>query len=430
MQTNFTDMQRTQVQVRDAESILRSCVHCGFCTATCPTYLQLGDELDGPRGRIYLIKDMLESDCAPAASVVRHIDRCLSCLGCMTTCPSGVNYMHLVDHARVFIEDRHARPLTDRFMRLLLAKILPRPSRFRIAVLFASMVRPFRQLLPGRLRAMVEVAPRHVSPASDRQSTGVSKANGPRRLRVGMVLGCVQQVSGAHIDRAAERLLQRLGCEVVRLAGSECCGALTHHLGKSTETLDLIRNNVAAWSQEREKSGLDAIAMTASGCGTVVKDYGYLMQNEDQWATAASELSGIVKDVSEVIDMLGLPEKVSGSGIRVAYEDACSLVHGQKIRVAPRELLRDAGFDVVEVPDGHLCCGSAGTYSVLQPVLANVLGAQKAENIESVAPEVVAVGNIGCINQISTRTDIPVVHTVELLDWATGGPRPQGLGQV
>ena len=278
--------------------------------------------------------------------------------------------------------------------------------------------------MPKRLRAMIDVAPRHISSVSERHSPGVLKANGPRRLRVGIAPGCVQQVSGAHIDRAAERLLQRLGCEVVRLGGGGCCGALTHHLGKTEATQRMIRENVIDWSRERAENGLDAIVMTASGCGTVVKDYGYLMQDDPHWAEAAVEVSEIVKDVTEVIDFLGLPDEVSGAGMRVAYEDACSLAHGQRIKEMPRELLRRAGFDVIDIPDGHLCCGSAGTYSALQPDLANALGAQKAENIEEVAPDVVAVGNIGCINQISARTEIPVVHTVELLDWATGGPNP------
>ncbi len=430
MQTNFTEKQRAQTQIGEAEGILRNCVHCGFCTATCPTYLLLGDELDGPRGRIYLIKDMLENDRAPSADVVRHIDRCLSCLGCMTTCPSGVNYMHLVDHARAHIEKRHVRPLMDRAMRALLANILPYPARFRIAVRLAGLARPFRFLLPQKMRALIDVSPRQTSPVSNRKNSTVLAPKGPRRLRVGIEAGCVQQVTGAHIDRAAERLLRRLGCEVVRLEGGRCCGALTHHLGKHDETLRMVRANVAAWSRERAENGLDAIVMTASGCGTIVKDYGYLLQDDHQWAEAASDLAGIVKDVTEVVESLKLPAKNSGSEIRVAYQDACSLAHGQRIREAPRALLRDAGFEVVEVPDGHLCCGSAGTYSALQPVLANLLGDQKVEHIQSIAPDVVAVGNIGCINQISARTRIPVVHTVELLDWATGGPRPSGLGTL
>jgi glycolate oxidase iron-sulfur subunit len=423
MKTDFSDAQRSDIQIREAESILRSCVHCGFCTATCPTYLLLGDELDGPRGRIYLIKDMLENDRAPSANVVRHIDRCLSCLGCMTTCPSGVNYMHLVDHGRAHVEARYRRPLADRATRALLGAVLPRPAWFRIAVTLGRFAYPFRTIMPKRLRQLLDVAPK---PAVSEVET-VQAAPVQPRMRVAIAAGCVQQVAAAHIDRAAERLLLRLGCEVVNIKGDGCCGAISHHLGKADEALGWVRKNVAAWSREHTKAPLDAIVMTASGCGTVVKDYGYLLKDDEQWAAAATELSGLVKDITEVVEVLDLPSDSQPRALRVAYQDACSLAHGQGVRQGPRKLLFDAGFELVEVPEGHLCCGSAGTYSALQPDLAGALGARKVENIERVSPDVVAVGNIGCINQISAKSEIPVVHTLELLDWATGGPCPPSI---
>lgn len=425
MQTNFSDVQRKQARVRDAESILRKCVHCGFCTATCPTYVLLGDELDSPRGRIYLIKDMLESDLAPSANVVKHIDRCLSCLGCMTTCPSDVNYMHLVDQGRAHIEARHRRPVADRIQRALLAFLLPYPARFRAAMVAARLARPFRKLLPSRLRAMVEAAPKQLSIFPKKTPSPSPVPDNTGGPRVALSLGCVQQIMGAHINRAAERLLRRIGCEVVVAPGTACCGALTHHLGKPSDAW--VRTNVAAWARELKGAGLDAIVITASGCGTMVKDYGYLLSEEEEWADVARKVSDLAQDITETVSGLGLPPLTGRQSLRVAYQDACSLAHGQQVRDEPRNLLREAGFDVIEVPEGHLCCGSAGTYNVLQSNLAEQLGARKILNLESVSPDVIAVGNIGCINQISARTKIPVVHTVELLDWATGGPRPEAL---
>lgn len=428
MQTNFSEAQRADAQLREAESILRSCVHCGFCIATCPTYVLLGDELDSPRGRIYLIKDMLENDAAPTANVVRHIDRCLSCLSCMTTCPSDVNYMRLVDQARAHIERRHRRPLLARLVRALLAYVLPHPGRFRAAMRLARLVRPVRGLLRGRLKAMLDIVPKSAGPGPARPGGFRSLApEGVRRRRVALSEGCVQQIVGAHINRAAERLLRRLGCEVVIAEGKACCGALTHHLGKTRDALEYVTANVSAWSAELDGDGLDAIVTTASGCGTMVKDYGYLLNDSAEYARPARRVAEVARDITEVVADLGLPEIKNPLALRVAYQDACSLAHGQRVRAQPRELLKAAGFDVVEIPDGHLCCGSAGTYNVLQPELGERLGALKMANIKTIDPDVIAVGNIGCINQMSAHASTPVVHTVELLDWATGGPRPPAL---
>jgi len=422
MQTHFSLAQLADPEIRDADAILRACVHCGFCTATCPTYVLLGDELDGPRGRIYLIKEMLERGRPATPTVVKHIDRCLSCLACMTTCPSGVNYMHLVDHGRRHIARTYRRPLLDRWIRWALATILPRPDAFRWALRAAGLAQPIQGLLPARLKALLALAPRSAG-RSAVIAPQVFPAEGPRRLRVALLAGCVQQVIDAAINQATLRLLRRHGAEVVVVPGVGCCGALAHHLGE--DVLDRVRANVDAWTGELER-GLDAIVMNASGCGTMVKDYGFLLRGDPAYAAKAARVSQLAKDVSEVMQDLGLKGSLPG-GPCVAYHSACSLQHGQKIHAGPRQLLQRAGFEVVDVPEGHLCCGSAGTYNMLQPELADALKARKLGNIASVKPEIVAAGNIGCIAQLSAGAGVPVVHTVELLDWATGGPRPQNM---
>ena len=422
MQTHFSLAQLADPEIRDINTILRACVHCGFCTATCPTYVLLGDELDGPRGRIYLLKEMLERDAPATETVVTHIDRCLSCLSCMTTCPSGVNYMHLVDHGRRHIARTYRRPLLDRWIRRALAIVLPRPGLFRCALLGARLAQPFRSLLPARLQAMLKLAPRSLG-GSAILKPQVFPAEGTRRMRVALLPGCVQQVIDAAINQATLRLLRRHGAEVVLSPGVGCCGALAHHLGE--DVLDRVRANVDAWTAELDR-GLDAIVLNASGCGTMVKDYGFLLRGDPAYAEKAARIAALAKDVSEVVEPLGLSGSVPGAP-RVAYHSACSLQHGQRIHAGPKQLLQKAGFDVVDVPEGHLCCGSAGTYNMLQPELADALKARKLGNIASVKAAIVAAGNIGCIAQLSTGTGVPVVHTVELLDWATGGPKPAAL---
>jgi glycolate oxidase iron-sulfur subunit len=423
MQTRFTLAQLADPEIRDADAILRACVHCGFCTATCPTYVLLGDELDGPRGRIYLIKEMLEHDRPASETVVKHIDRCLSCLACMTTCPSGVNYMHLVDQGRRHIARTYRRPPIDRWTRRALAAVLPRPGLFRWALMAARLAEPVRSLLPERMQAMLKLAPRSAG-RSAAIGPRVFPADGARRMRVALLAGCVQQVIDAGINQATLRLLRRHGAEVVVAPGVGCCGALGHHLGE--DVLDRVRANVDAWSAELGR-GLDAIVINASGCGTMVKDYGHLLRTDPAYAEKAARVSALAKDVSEVVEALGLKPGALPARPRVAYHSACSLQHGQKIHAGPKNLLQAAGFDVVEVPEGHLCCGSAGTYNMLQPELAEALKLRKLRNIASVEPEIVAAGNIGCIAQLATGAGVPVVHTVELLDWATGGPKPQAV---
>ncbi|MGC1504962.1 MAG: glycolate oxidase subunit GlcF [Sulfitobacter sp.] len=430
MQTTFTDTQMSDPAIQRSNEILRSCVHCGFCTATCPTYQVLGDELDSPRGRIYLIKDMLENDRDPDAKTVKHIDRCLSCLACMTTCPSGVHYMHLVDHAREYIDQRYKRPFTDRALRWVLARILPYPMRFRVALLGAKIGRPFARFMPdARLRAMLEMAPKVIPPVSRNDDPQSFAAQGPQRKRVALMTGCAQKALNTDINDATIRLLTRMGAEVVVAEGVGCCGALTHHMGKTGESHASAAKNIKAWCAEIDGEGLDAIVINTSGCGTTVKDYGHMFRN-DLLAADAARVSAIARDVSEVLMDLDKEAPASDAvsvipeGLVVAYHAACSLQHGQQIKTFPKELLKQAGFTVVEPADAHLCCGSAGTYNLMQPEISGQLKARKLRTLEAKNPDVIAAGNIGCMMQIGSAASVPVVHTVELLDWASGGPKP------
>ena len=427
MQTNFSLAQLADPNIAVANDILRSCVHCGFCTATCPTYVLLGDELDSPRGRIYLIKDMLEGDRPATEKVAKHIDRCLTCLSCMTTCPSGVHYMHLVDHARSHIEKTYRRPFLDRTMRALLANLLPYPNRFRLALISAWLARPLRNILPGRLGAMLALAPKAIPSPSPVDRPQSFPAQGPRRKRVALLSGCAQPVLAPGINEATVRLLTRHGCEVVVAAGASCCGALTHHMGQEDSAHALAKSTIAAWMREIEGAGLDAIVINASGCGTTVKDYGFMFREDADWADKAAKVSALTKDVTELMEELGLAAPSVETGQIVAYHSACSMQHGQKIKTLPQALLTQAGFTVKEVPEGHICCGSAGTYNMLQPEIATRLRDRKLANIARTQPDIIAAGNLGCMTQIGSASDTPIVHTVELLDWATGGPKPKAL---
>jgi glycolate oxidase iron-sulfur subunit len=427
MQTSFTAEQLKDSDNRESEKVLRTCVHCGFCTATCPTYVLLGDELDSPRGRIYLMKQMLESGQPPTADTVKHIDRCLSCLSCMTTCPSGVHYMHLVDHGRAYIEKNYRRPLDDRLARWLLERTVPYPVVFRLSLLGAWLARPFAGLLPGKLRPMLKMAPRRVPSPSPVGRPQVHEAQGERRARVALLTGCAQQVLAPKINEATVRLLTRHGVEVVVPKGMGCCGALTHHMGRERSALAFARANIDAWTRELDEGGLDAVIINTSGCGTTVKDYGFMLREDPAYAGKAARIAGLTKDITEFLATFGMNPASADADLVVAYHSACSMQHGQKITLAPKQLLALAGFTVKDVPEGHLCCGSAGTYNILQPEIADQLRDRKVANIERVRPDVIATGNIGCITQIGSGTAIPIVHTVELLDWATGGPRPQAL---
>ncbi len=427
MQTDFTPEQLKDASIARCNEIFRACVHCGFCTATCPTYQILGDELDSPRGRIYLIKDMLENERIPDEKTVIHIDRCLSCLACMSTCPSGVHYMHLIDYAREYVEKKHKRRWDDRAIRWLLSKILPHPGRFRLAMTGAWLAKPFARALPKKLRSMVEFAPAKLpSRASASDTPQVFPARGKRVMRVALLTGCAQRVLDTDINDATIRILTRHGCEVVVAGGMGCCGALTHHMGKTEESLETAGKNVKAWAREMDGGGLDAIVVNASGCGTTVKDYGHMFARHPLEEDAA-RVAAIAKDISEVLMELDLKADERVKPLRVAYHAACSLQHGQQIKTHPKTLLKNAGFEVVEPAESHLCCGSAGTYNLMQPEISTQLKSRKVAHLEATAPDVIATGNIGCMMQIGDGTGISVVHTVELLDWATGGPAPAKL---
>jgi glycolate oxidase iron-sulfur subunit len=439
MQTRFTTAQLADPDIAASNEVLRRCVHCGFCTATCPTFILLGDELDSPRGRIYLMQEMLERGGPASPDVVRHVDRCLSCLACMTTCPSGVHYMHLVDHARTYIERTYRRPASERALRALLAMILPRPRLFRQTLRTARLTRPFRVLLPARsplgarLRAMLDLVPQHLPPPSPTDTPHTHRAQGTRRARVALLAGCAQQVLDPEINAATIRLLTRLGVEVVVAKGAGCCGALVHHMGRHEEALKAARANIRAWQAEIMGGGLDAIIVTASGCGTMLKDYGFLLrtspEHEAAGRLAAEKIAGLAMDISEFLYRFGYEPSRPAPGIRIAYHAACSLQHGQRVTAEPKTLLTRAGFTLVEPREAHLCCGSAGTYNLLQPEIAQRLRARKLAHLEETGATVIAAGNIGCITQL-TSGRLPVVHPVQLLDWMAGGPKPAALAEV
>jgi glycolate oxidase iron-sulfur subunit len=429
MQTQFTAAALLDPDTAAAEKVVRKCVHCGFCTATCPTYVLLGDELDSPRGRIYLIKDMLEQDRPATAAVVRHLDRCLSCLGCMTTCPSGVHYQHLIDHARTHVERTYRRPLGERWLRATLAKILPYPARLRMALGLAALV-PQRlrrtTLLPLPLQAMLRLVP---APAATLQhALQPLPEPASARGRVALILGCAQGVLTPETHAATRRLLLQAGWEVVPIAG--CCGALTHHLGRREEAdgfAGRLMENLRIASAAGEFA---AIVVNASGCGTQLKDYGFMYRNQPRLAADAARFSALARDITEVLALSPLPVRPLSARPIVAYHSACSMQHGQQLDAIPRRLLRDAGFELREIAEGHLCCGSAGTYNILQSQLAMQLRDRKLENIGRTGASVIATGNVGCIMQLRSGGALPVVHTVELLDWACGGPRPAALGAI
>ncbi len=431
MQTNFRPQALDNPRLAEAESILRRCVHCGLCTATCSTYVLLGDERDSPRGRIYLMKDMFEREAPASPEVQHHVDRCLSCLSCMTTCPSGVDYMHLVDLARAHIEETGRRSLPDRMIRWMLASLIPYPDRFRKALALAPLGRPFAPLLARlglpQIQAMLDLAPKRKIAAGQYAGPGTAMPTDERRKRVILLAGCAQQVLRPEINDATIRLLARRGVDVEVAAGAGCCGALVHHMGKEAAAIEQAKANVDAWVKAMSRAPVDAIIVNASGCGTMIKDYGHLLKAHPGHARRAAEISALAKDVTEFLSSFDFGAPNRWSSLRIAYHSACSMQHGQRITEAPKTLLRNAGFTVLDIPESHICCGSAGVYNILQPDLAGQLRQRKVDNIESVRPDIIAAGNLGCISQIQLGTPIPVVHTIELLDWACGGPVPQGL---
>ena len=431
MQTNFSLEQLSDPRLKEADDILRRCVHCGFCTATCPTYLLLGDERDSPRGRIYLIKDMLETNAPATPEVAKHVDRCLSCLSCMTTCPSGVDYMHLVDQARVHINQTHERPRSARLARWLLRFTIPHPFRMRWALRGARLGRlltaPIERWGFPEVAAMLRLAPVGLLPRTAHALPGIFPAAGGRRKRVILLGGCAQRVLRPDINDATIRLLTRMGVEVVVPDGEGCCGALVQHMGHEEEAREAARRNITAWERAIDLGPVDAIIINTSGCGTSVKDYGHLLAADPRFAERAKRMGALTADISEYLARTELGAPKRWSSMRVAYQSACSLQHGQRVTDAPAQLLRKAGFSVTGIPEPHICCGSAGTYNILQSELSLQLRNRKAANITKAGAEVVSSGNIGCITQLAPALEQPVIHTVELLDWAYGGPVPRGL---
>jgi len=431
MQTNFTEEQLKIKDNKSSEEIFKKCVHCGMCNATCPTYEILGDELDGPRGRIYLIQDMLENEKKPTSNVVKHIDRCLSCYSCMTTCPAGVNYMHLIDHGRKYIEKNYERPFFDRIIRNFLSKILPDSKLFKLSIFFVKLGKPFKFLFPSKIKNMMDLMP--VSfPKKVLKVKEIYKTKNKKRIaRVALLTGCVQKEISPQINESTIRILNRHGVEVVVPEKIRCCGSLNHHLGKNDEANQDFINNINIWYDENLKGNLDAILSNTSGCGTTMKDYAFIFRNDKKMKKKAKKISELTKDVSEYLsENLNLKFKKKEKKLRIAYHSACSMQHGQKIHSQPMNLLEKTKNEILEIPEGHICCGSAGTYNILQSKIAKQLLKNKVKNIESLKPQIISTGNIGCITQIKHGTNIPILHTIELLDWYTGGPKPKILNKL
>ena len=428
MQTNFTEKQLENKDNQSTEKIFKKCVHCGMCNATCPTYQLLGDELDGPRGRIYLIQDMLENEKKPTAKVVKHIDRCLSCYSCMTTCPAGVNYMHVIDHGKKYIEKNFERPFFDRTIRSFLSVVLPNVQYFRLASSLVKIAKPFQFLMPLKIKDMMSLMPTDF-PKKTLKEKEIYKTNSKKIIaRVALLTGCVQKEISPQINESTIRLLNRHGVEVVVPKKIRCCGSLNHHLGKEHDAHQDFRNNINTWYEEHQKGNLDAILSNTSGCGTTMKDYGFIFKDDQEMKKKAKVISNLTKDVSEYLnESLKLNFITKDKKYKIAYHSACSMQHGQKVHDQPMSLLSKTNNEIMEIPEGHVCCGSAGTYNILQTEIAKELLKKKVNNIESLKPDFISTGNIGCITQISNGTQTPILHTIEILDWYTGGPKPKIL---
>ena len=429
MQTSFTDKQLLDKDNKSSESILRKCVHCGMCNATCPTFCVNGEELEGPRGRIYLIKDMLENKKPANKKVAKHIDSCLSCYSCMTTCPSGVNYMHLIDHGRNYVEETYKRPFFDRLFRNVLSFVLPRPKVFLALAYLSKLIKPFSFLLPTFLKNSLNLMPNKI-PSKKIETQKIYKPESGKIIsRVALLTGCVQRVISPEINESTIRILNRHNVEVVVMPEIECCGSLNHHLGKKDLAHQSFVKNIEKWHEEYIANGLDAIISNTSGCGTTLKDYGHIFKNNNDLKKKAKKISELTKDVTEYLEeSLDLKIKTSDEKkYKIAYHSACSMQHGQRVHQQPKDLISKTGNEVIDIPEGHLCCGSAGTYNILHQKMAKILLKNKVGNIEKVSPDFISTGNIGCMTQISNGTQIPIIHTVELLDWFTGGPKPYKL---
>jgi glycolate oxidase iron-sulfur subunit len=427
MKTNFFSAQLNDPRIKEADGILRACVHCGFCGSACPTYAVTGDERDSPRGRIWLIRDLLESEGLPKDEAVFHLDRCLECLACMPACPSGVDYGHLIGTAREEIESRGRRSWRDRLRRWALLSTLTDAARARRLFALARNVRFLAALMPSRVAAALRLASALPPASGAGPRAGVYPASGTRKGRVGVLRGCVQAAVAPGINEALIRLLNRAGIEVVVLSGADCCGALDKHLGRGDAARARARAVIAAVLDERDRKGLDAVIQTSSGCGTMIKDYAHLLAGDAAWASRAVEVSVLARDSSQYLVGIGLAFRPAPQPLVIAWQAPCSLTNGQRVTAEPPVLLRAAGFTVVEPADGGFCCGSAGVYNVLEPDMAATLGDRKAAALGALGADVVVSGNVGCMTQLAGRVALPVVHLVEMLDWASGGPPPQGL---
>jgi glycolate oxidase iron-sulfur subunit len=426
MRTQFTSAQLDNPDTNEVEQIIRKCVHCGFCNATCPTFQITGNELDGPRGRIYLLKDMLENESRPSKQVVSHIDSCLSCLSCKTTCPSGVDYMHLIEHGRAYIEQNHQRGWYDRILRSALAWFLPNPGRFRVFMKLAKRLALFKNFLPRALHSGLNLASANSIYQSADTNQTFFPAQSAKMGSVALLAGCTQQVLDENINEASIRLLNKLGYDVNLLADIQCCGAVEHHLGRKSLAEQRMKSNIRALVSEGLE--FDTLISNASGCGTMLKDYAHLFRNDSELAESASAISKKTMDICEFLERNNLKLDIKASkNIRVAYQSPCSMQHGQKVSHQAPTLLAHFGFTLVNFPEPHLCCGSAGTYNILQAETAEILGQRKSVQLESSQAEVVASANMGCMLQLRQYSTLPYAHTVELLDWASGGPIPADL---
>jgi glycolate oxidase iron-sulfur subunit len=415
MRTNFSSAQLADPHLAAVEENLRNCVHCGICTATCPTYVLLGDERDGPRGRIVMMQQMLEENAAPSRETVLHVDRCLSCLACRTVCPSSVDYARLVDTARAHIEMRYQRPLADRVLRWLIATVIPRPALVRLGLLLA----PLGRWLPGRLGAVARMGSKARAAAAPTSDPPVA-ANAKR---IALMPGCVQKALAPEIDAAARRVLARRGYELVLLAGAGCCGSLVHHLGKEEQAKAWAKRAIAAFEQA---GPVDGVLITATGCSAYLKDLAYLFADDPVWTPRAATFAAKARDFLD----LATPLPVAPKPVRIAWQAPCSLQNGLKLADAGKALLRSAGFEVVDIAESHLCCGSAGSYAILQPEIAGELRVRKLANIAATKPDVIATANIGCLHHLSGPDAPPIAHIAELIDWAEGGATPAFLSNT
>ena len=422
MRTNFTPDQLTEPHLREVQKNLRACVHCGMCTATCPTYVLLGDERDGPRGRIVLMQNMLESGAAPTAETVLHIDRCLSCLACRTACPSSVNYARLIDKARVHIQTTYRRPLGDKFLRWLIATVMPRPALVRAGLFMARLAAPIAFLLPGRLALMAAMgAHAKVQPVEP-----PLRAILPNARRVALMPGCAQPALAPQIDQAVARVLARRGIELVPLEGAGCCGALVHHLGRSEDAKNWATRAIEAYEHAGGAASFEGVLITATGCSAHLKDLADLFLDDPSWLPRARAFAEATRDF---LDLATPRSTEPPRPTRVAWQVACSLQNGLKLAANGETLLKEAGFETLAIPEGHLCCGSAGSYSILQPEISGRLRARKLGNIAPLNADVIATSNIGCLSHLSGSDAPPIAHLAELLDWAEGGPEPLALAQ-